>query len=53
VPEHTATPARADLEELGACEREEHRGRAADVGGQVLEEIELRVVGPVDVLEDE
>src|SRR5205085_6586837 len=43
----------ADVEELRAREAEDEDRRVAHPGGQVLDEVEERVLGPVDVLEDE
>jgi hypothetical protein len=53
VTEDAASPAGPHLEQLGARQREERRGRIPDMRSQVLEQVELSGVGPVDVLEDE
>ena len=53
VTEDAASPAGPHLEQLRARQREERRGRVTDVGSEVLEQVELGGVGPMDVLEDE
>ena len=53
MAEDAASPARSHLEQLRARQREERRGRIADVRGEILEQIELGGIGPMDVFEDE
>ena len=48
-----AGPVRAALEQLLAREAEQHQRRVARVLEQVLDQVEQRRLGPVDVLEDE
>ena len=51
--EQAGAPGRPCVEELGACEREERDGHVTHMGREVLHELELARVGPVDVLEHE
>src|SRR6185436_17039678 len=48
-----STPARPDVEQLGARERDDQERRLANPGGDVLDQLEERLLRPVDVLEDE
>ena len=48
-----AAPAGADVEQLGPREADEQQRRLAHPGGEVLDQLEQRLLGPVDVLEDE
>ncbi len=50
---HVGPPGTPPLEELGACEPDEHRRSRLHMGHQVLDQVEQRVVGPVDILEHE
>ena len=51
---HAASaPSGANVEQLGPGEADEQERRLAHPGGQVLDELEQRLLGPVDVLEDE
>ena len=51
--EAAAAPARPDVEQLGTGEAEDHQRRVLDPLGQVLDQLEQRLLAPVDVLEDE
>ncbi len=51
--EDTASPTWSHLEQFGPGEREEGRRSVPDVRREVLEEIELSGIRPMDVLEDE
>ena len=42
-----------DVEQLGPGEAEDHQRRVAHPLGEVLDQLEQRLLGPVDVLEDE
>ena len=48
-----AAPARANVEQFRTGEAEDHQRRVLDALGQVLDQLEQRLLGPVDVLEDE
>ena len=48
-----AAPAGPEVEQLGPREADDQEGRILDPLGQVLDEIEQRLLGPVDVLEHE
>ena len=48
-----AAPARPDVEQLAAREAEQHERRLADGGGEMLDQLEQRLLAPVDVLEHE
>ena len=52
-PQPPAAPARPHVEQLGACEADEQERRRAHPGGEVLDQLEERLLGPVDVLEHE
>ena len=51
--EAAAAPARPDVEQLRPREAEDHQRRVLDALGEVLDQLEQRLLGPVDVLEDE
>ncbi len=54
VAAHPASaPAGANVEQLGPGEADEQERRLAHPGGEVLDQLEQRLLGPVDVLEDE
>src|SRR5918912_3339036 len=48
-----AAPAGPDVQELRPGETEDQQGDVSDPRGEVLDEVEQRILGPVDVLEDE
>ena len=48
-----AAPPRSDVEQLGPREADDQQRRVPDPGTDVLDELEERLLGPVDVLEDE
>src|SRR5581483_9056381 len=48
-----AAPGRADVEQLRPREAEDEERRLAHPGGEVLDQLEQRLLAPVDVLEDE
>ena len=48
-----AAPAGTQVEQLGPGEADDQERRVLDPLGQVLDELEQRILGPVDVLEDE
>ena len=48
-----AAPARPDVEQLGPREADDQERRVAHPLGDVLDQLEQRLLGPVDVLEDE
>src|SRR5581483_2740669 len=47
-----ATPPRAHVEELRPGETDDQERRLAHPGRQVLDQLQQRLLGPVDVLED-
>ena len=48
-----AAPAGPDVEQLGPGEADDQQRHVLDALGQVLDQVEQRLLGPVDVLEDE
>ena len=48
-----AAPAGADVEQLGPREADDQQGCVLDPLGEVLDQLEQRLLGPVNVLEDE
>ena len=48
-----SAPARAHVEQLGPGEADEQERRLAHPRGEMLDQLEQRLLGPVDVLEDE
>ena len=48
-----AAPAGPHVEQLGPGEADDQERRVADALGEVLDQLEQRLLGPVDVLEDE
>ena len=48
-----AAPRRAEVEELGASQDEQDGGRVPEARGEVVEQVQLALVGPVHVLEHE
>jgi hypothetical protein len=53
VAEHAGAPRRPALDELGPRQREEDHRMVPDVGDEVVDQVEQRVVPPMQVLEDE
>ena len=49
----TAAPAGTQVEQLGPGEADEQERRLSNPGRQVLDQLEQRLLGPVDVFEDE
>src|SRR5436190_8511843 len=52
-PHAAAAPRRPDVEQLGARERHEQERRLAHGRGEVLDQLEQRLLAPVHVLEEE
>ena len=48
----TPAPARTDVEQLRASETDDQQRCVLDALGEVLDQLEQRILGPVDVLED-
>ena len=48
-----SAPTRAKVEQLGAGQADDQQRRLAHPGGEMLDQLEQRLLGPVDVLEDQ
>src|SRR3989441_4691261 len=52
-PDPPSAPRRAHVEQLRPCEADEQQGRLTHRRGQMLDQLEQRLLAPVDVLEHE